>query len=190
MLKIKSLLIVTVTLLLSGCSVKEETIMGFMSLDGQGISEHPFDTDADITVGWKDGTPEFVALPIYVSGDVSDTHISDATYEVYSTTETNPYCHVIEEGYQEGIEDLFTEIYGKLNGEIEMSYIDGDILNKALSDIHGDSEYGTLQDTLTDMLMLVKNINEQGVTEEFNTEAVTLYNNFYQWLYSWTADKF
>lgn len=197
---IKRLLCIFGVLLLTGCSpakpvdnVVQNVELGFLTLDGNGIAEHPFSDDAKYTVEWTE-KPSWTALPIMVSGELEGTVLSDATASSYSytmgtTDEADAYYTVITAGYQERFEDLWTDIYDIMNGVEEYTSVDSTVLSDALSTIHGDEKYGYLQDILTEALVVVKDMEESGPSDELNIKAGEVYNQFYGWLYSFSTDS-
>lgn len=170
------------------------SVVGFLTLDGTGISDHPFDEESAVTCEWHDNEiPEFTALPLYVYGILEDNVLYDARpsvyqYELGTNDEADAYYTVIAEGWQEGIEDLFVDIYTYLN-EDDTVVVDGTILSTVLSSIHGDEKYGYLQDILTEALAICKSISDGEKSEELNQKAAEVYNDFYGWLYDFNVDK-
>lgn len=196
----KRLLCILGVLLLTGCSpakpvdnIVQNVELGFLTLDGNGIATHPFTTEATYVVEWKE-KPSWTALPIMVSGKLEGTILSDATASSYSytmgtTDEADAYYTVITEGYQERFEDLWAEIYDIMNEGKDYAALDSTVLSDALNTIHGDAKYGYLQDILTEALMVVKGLEENGPTAELNIKAGEVYNQFYGWLYSFSTDS-
>lgn len=196
---LKRIVCLICVLMLTGCSSKSvappsiDVRLGFLILDGNGIASKPFSDVADYAVEWQT-KPTWTALPIWVSGNLDGKVLRNATassysYKVGTSDAADAYYHVITEGYQEGFEDLWTEVYNKLNNIQDVTPIDSTILSDILKDIHGDTKYGTLQDTVTDALVLVKNVNDNGPSKEYNAEAEKLYNQFYAWLHNFSTDS-
>lgn len=191
--------------LLIGCTTEQQaatpsdaTVMsaflGFLTVDGYGIAEHPFSREPEHEVEWLEGEmPLWTALPIWVSGTVEeDGTITNAAPSSYSyTVGTNDtadaYYNIIVSGSQEKFEDLWTEVYNKLNGVEEFSAIDSTPLQEILDYVYGDEKYGYLQDILTEGLVLIKDINENGPSAEYDESANKIYNNFYAWLYAFST---
>lgn len=170
-----------------------EGVFGFLTVDGNGLSAHPFETEADYTIEWADNRPAFTALPVWVTGDFEDTIIRNATalgyqYELGTSDAADAYYTVIAEGWQGGFEDLFVDIYNYLNMDVDVE-IDGTVLNTILTNIHGDTKYGYLQDIVTEALVLVKDIQENGRQDNYNIRAKEVYNDFYSWLHEISIDE-
>lgn len=170
-----------------------EGVFGFLTVDGEGLSAHPFETEADYMIEWAESKPAFTALPVWVTGDFEDTIIRNATalgyqYELGTSDKADAYYTVIAEGWQEGFEDLFVDIYDYLNSDIEIA-IDGTILDTILTSIHGDTKYGYLQDIVTEALVLVRDIQDNGRHESYNERAKEIYNDFYSWLHEISIDE-
>lgn len=187
------LMIVTLT----ACANTEpkDAQLGFLTLDGKGLSSHPFSDKADIVIEWGEtGRPDWTALPIWVTGILEDgvLHNSVASsyrYTMGTTDAADAYYTIITDGYQEEFEDLWTDVYNKLNGVVPFSEIDATVPADIIALVYGDDSYGTLRDTMTDALALIRNINADGPTKEYNEEAGRVYNEFYRWLYNFSADS-
>lgn len=202
---IKRLIPLVLSIMLVGCSSSNvveseatpsdanfEKVM-FLTTDGGGVSSHPFDYGGEYTVTWSE-KPGWTALPVVVHGKVDGTNITDAVASPYSYTRgttdaADAYYNVIEYGYQEKFEDLFVEIYDKLNGEMEDSNIDATALQQFLEFIGNDTKYGKLRDYLTDALVVVKEHNEGKYDKaDLNDRASTAYNGVYHWFFSFNVD--
>lgn len=187
-------LIHTLTACNSGTQPKDAQL-GFLTLDGNGISNHPFSDTATVAVEWgKGGRPNWTALPIWVTGILRDGVLHDAIATSYSYTmgtneKADAYYTIITKGYQERFEDLWSEVYDKLNGVVEFSAIDATVTADIIRLVRGDDSYGQLRDIMTDALALIKSVNEDGPTEEYNEEAERIYNEFYRWLYNFSVDS-
>lgn len=189
---ISLLLVLVLTSTLISCKKSGEEdertgIKGFLSLDMSGVSVHPFQPTCDIAVEWGEEQPIFVALPIVVIGaQHGDTFVAETwglyDYEKGTSDSYDAYYDIIELGYQERFEELWTEVYDKLNGVEEFSEINAGVLSDILQHIYQDEKYGNLRDIVTDCLVLVNDINTNGPSDEYNQKAGTLYNNFYTWL--------
>lgn len=186
-----------IIVILSACANTEpkDVQLGFLTLDGNGLSSHPFSDEADIVVEWgKTGRPDWTALPIWVTGVLKDDVLHDSVASSYSytmgTTEAaDAYYTIITDGYQEEFEDLWTDVYNKLNGVVPFSEIDATVPADIITLVYGDDSYGTLRDIMTDALALIRNINADGPTAEYNEEAGRVYNEFYRWLYNFSVDS-
>ncbi len=186
-------------LILGACSSNSQETkdvqLGFLTLDGNGIANHPFSDIAQLAVEWEENAkPEWTALPIWVTGTLDDKVLRNATASSYSYTigtseEADAYYTIIADGYQEQFEDLWTEVYNKLNGVVEFSVIDASVPADIISLVYGDESYGTLRDTMTDALALIREVNEDGPSETYNEEAGRIYNEFYRWLYNFSVDS-
>lgn len=186
-------------LILGACSSNSQETkdvqLGFLTLDGNGIANHPFSDIAQLAVEWEENAkPEWTALPIRVTGTLDDKVLRNATASSYSYTmgtseEADAYYTIIADGYQEQFEDLWTEVYNKLNGVVEFSVIDASVPADIISLVYGDESYGTLRDTMTDALALIREVNEDGPSETYNEEAGRIYNEFYRWLYNFSVDS-
>ena len=106
-----------------------------------------------------------------------------------TSEEADAYYTIIADGYQEQFEDLWTEVYNKLNGVVEFSVIDASVPADIISLVYGDESYGTLRDAMTDALALIREVNEDGPSETYNEEAGRIYNEFYRWLYNFSVDS-
>lgn len=169
-----------------------QAYLGFLTTDGSGVASHPFQIEHDYDVEWEI-KPSWTALPVYVSGDVEDNIIHNAKayeykYEEGTEATADAYYTIIEDGYQEKFEDLFCEIYDKLNGIQEFSEIDGTALQDFIHLVGNNEVYGTLRDHLTDALVVVKDYNESGPSEELNDLAFSAYNGVYSWLFSFSTE--
>ena len=71
---------------------------------------------------------------------------------------------------------------------MEFEEINAEPLAEIIDYIHGDEKYGTLIDTVTDGLMVIKDINKNGPSEGYDYRAYTVYQDFYAWLSSFTTD--
>lgn len=189
---------------LIGCKKEEKpkpedmykfTTTVFMTTNGSGVSHHAFDYAGDYTVEWAGDTPEWTALPIVVTGDLENKVISNATYKPYAykigtDSEVDAYYKVINGGYQEKFEDVFVEIYDKLNDEAEEGPIDATPIEEFLKLVGNDDVYGDLRDNFTDALVIVKEYNEGNYDKEnLNARAQAAYNKVYAWLFSMNTDK-
>lgn len=169
-------------------------VLGFLTVDGEGIASHPFSREPEYIVEWApEQEPEWTALPIWVSGKLEDAKIYEAVpsgykYTIGTNDAADAYYNVIVSGIQQNFETLWTEVYAKLNGEVEFEEINAEPLAEIIDYIHGDEKYGTLIDTVTDGLMVIKDINENGPSEEYDYRAYTVYQDFYAWLSSFTTD--
>lgn len=179
----------------SGVTQPKDAQLGFLTLDGNGISNHPFSDTATVVVEWdKGGRPDWTALPIWVTGILRDGVLHDAIATSYSYTmgtneKADAYYTIITKGYQESFEDLWSEVYDKLNGVVEFSAIDATAIADIIRLVRGDDSYGQLRDIMTDALALIKSVNEDGPTKEYNVEAERIYNEFYRWLYNFSVDS-
>lgn len=167
--------------------------LGFLTTDGTGVADRPFQYDHVYDVEW-DVRPYWTALPVYVVGEVEGGIITGAKAYEYKHTEgenstVDAYYAIIEGGYQEDFETIFCEIYDKLNGAVEDSPIDGTPIQEFLSFVYDKEEYGTLRDILTDALVIVKEYNDGGDKEELNSRAYKVYNDMYSWLFSFSRDE-
>ena len=196
-----------ISLLLCGClclmlgacnrDVQEtkDVQLGFLTLDGNGVAYHPFSDVAQLAVEWQENAkPAWTALPIWVTGTLDDKVLRNATASSYSYTmgtseEADAYYTIITDGYQEQFEDLWTEVYDKLNGVVEFSAIDASVPADIINIVYGNESYGTLRDTMTDALALIREVNEDGPSETYNEEAGRIYNEFYRWLYNFSVDS-
>ena len=189
---------------LAGCNKQDSTSSDdmykftttvFMTTDGNGVSHHAFDYAGDYTVEWANETPEWTALPIVVTGDLSNKVISNATYKPYkykmgTDAYTDAYYKIINGGYQEKFEDTFVKIYDQLNGGEEESPIDATPIEEFLKFIGNDDIYGDLRDNLTDTLVIIKEHNEGNYDKEnLNARAQEAYNKVYAWLFGMNTDK-
>lgn len=205
---IKKLVPLVLAVMLVGCSSSDssesseavatpseasfEQVM-FLTTDGGGVSSHPFDYGGEYTVEWSE-QPSWTALPVVVHGEIDGTTITDATATPYqytrgTTDAADAYYNVIEYGYQEKFEDLFVEIYDKLNDEMEDSNIDATPLQQFLEFIGSDTKYGNLRDYLTDALVVVKEHNDGNYDKtDLNERASIAYNGVYHWFFSFSVD--
>ena len=95
------------------------------------------------------------------------------------------YFSIIEGGYQEAFEDTFAEVYDKLNGEAEDSYIDPTSVQAFLQLVGNDEKYGNLRDYLTDALVVIKEHNEGDYdATDLNNRASVAYNGIYSWFFN------
>lgn len=165
----------------------------FLTTDGGGLSTHPFDYGGEYTVEWKE-QPSWTALPVVIHGDINGTEVSNATATPYeytrgTTDAADAYYNVIEYGYQEKFEDLFVEIYDKLNDVMEDSAIDATPLQEFLEFIGSDTKYGDLRDNFTDALVVVKEHNDGNYDKaDLNERASNAYNGVYHWFFSFGVD--
>lgn len=179
----------------SNSTQPKDAQLGFLTLDGNGISNHPFSDTAIVVVEWgNNGRPDWTALPIWVTGVLQDGVLHDAIATSYSYTmgtneKADAYYTIITKGYQERFEDLWSEVYDKLNGVVEFSAIDATVTADIIKLVRGDDSYGQLRDIMTDALALIRSVNEDGPTEEYNEEARRIYNEFYRWLYNFSVDS-
>lgn len=189
-------------LLLVGCAQSNNTVatpsdaltpvLGFLTVDGQGLASRPFSREPEYVIEWKE-EPQWTALPIWVSGELEEAKLIDAvpssySYTIGTTEAADAYYNVIISGIQQNFEVLWTEVYDKLNNQREFSEINAEPLMEIIDYIHGDTKYGTLIDTVTDGLMLIKEINENGPSTEYDQRAYVIYQEFYAWLSSFTVD--
>ena len=194
---LRTVMCVLVIITLTACAEAQpkEAQLGFLTLDGNGLANHPFSQEANIAVEWSKGErPSWTALPIWVTGTLTDGSLHSAVASSYSytmgtTSEADAYYTIITGGYQEQFEDLWTEVYNKLNGVVPFSQIDATLPADIITLVYGDDSYGTLRDTMTDALALIRNVNEDGPTTEYNEEAGRIYNEFYRWLYNFSVDS-
>lgn len=171
---------------------------GFFTLDGKGIASRPFMTESELNVIYLNGEPTtFTALPIMLSGYMSDDstvlNVEDwglYPYEMGTTGAADAYYTCIQSGWQEGFEDLWSEVYDVLNNDdgVEHGAIDASLLQEILSEVYGKEEYGDLRDIVTDCLVLIKDINTNGPSEEYNQQALNYYNRFYSWLCNFSVE--
>lgn len=198
-----SIIACAVISLLTGCAQSTNVatpsdaltpVLGFLTVDGEGIASHPFSREPEYIVEWApEQEPEWTALPIWVSGKLEDAKIYEAVpsgykYTIGTNDAADAYYNVIVSGIQQNFETLWTEVYAKLNGEVEFEEINAEPLAEIIDYIHGDEKYGTLIDTVTDGLMVIKDINKNGPSEEYDYRAYTVYQDFYAWLSSFTTD--
>lgn len=201
--KTLSIIACAVISLLTGCAQSTNVatpsdaltpVLGFLTVDGEGIASHPFSREPEYIVEWApEQEPEWTALPIWVSGKLEDAKIYEAVpsgykYTIGTNDAADAYYNVIVSGIQQNFETLWTEVYAKLNGEVAFEEINAEPLAEIIDYIHGDEKYGTLIDTVTDGLMVIKDINENGPSEEYDYRAYTVYQDFYAWLSSFTTD--
>lgn len=189
-------------LLLVGCTQNSSNVatpsgaltpvLGFLTVDGQGLASHPFSREPEYIIEWKE-EPQWTALPIWVSGELEEAKLVDAvpssySYTIGTTEAADAYYNIIVSGIQQNFEVLWTEVYDKLNNQREFSEINAEPLMEIIDYIHGDTKYGTLIDTVTDGLVLIKEINENGPSPEYDQRAYVIYQEFYAWLSSFTVD--
>ena len=172
-------------------AMNTQAYLGFLTTDGNGVASHPFQIEHDYDVVWE-VEPMWTALPVYVSGDIDGNVISNAKaytyeYDIGTNEIADAYYLVIEEGYQERFENLFCEIYDKLNGIQKFSEIDGTPIQGFLRLVGNDERYGNLRDHLTDALVVVKEYNDNGPSDELNDLALEAYNGVYRWLFSFST---
>lgn len=192
------LVLVCLLFMLTGCSKETSCVKGFMTIDGQGISDYPFSVEVDTALTLPDDyNLVWTALPIEVYGTVQNDNSIRVDkiigYDLLSvqSDEVTAYTDIIQYGYQERFEDLWCDVYDRLNGMSHATEeLDIAVLQDILQHIYGEEKYGDLRDTITDCLMVVKHVNDGEITDELNTEAGVLYNKFYAWLRQFSIDKF
>lgn len=170
--------------------------VGFLTLDGKGIASRPFMTEYEIEISWGEVVPEsFSALPIILygtaSGDGTFLAVNDwgvFPYEMGTTGAADAYMTCIQNGWQEGFEDLWSEVYDVLNEDGEHEQLNPVILQEILEGVYQKEEFGDLRDIVTDCLVLVNDINLNGPTDDYNLQAQDLYNQFYSWLTNFSVD--
>lgn len=160
-----------------------DTVSGFLTVDGSGLSSSPFMLEPEVTVNFKEDV-SWTALPVQVNGFRFKDTVYAFRYRKLNIKDSSidPYIHFISKGYQENFEDIWTEVYDKVNGVIEFSSIDATEINNILSDIHGDETFGNLQDVMTEALVLVKDLNEKGIEEDTNARAQSIYDGYMAWM--------
>lgn len=195
LLKIGICVMLALTLMSCNKEQPRDVQLGFLTLDGNGIANHPFSDIPALTVEWKEEKrPDWTALPVWVTGNLDGDIIRDAVASSYSYTmgtneKADAYYTIITKGYQEKFEDLWSEVYDKLNGIVEFSTIDATVPADIIRLVYGNNNYGTLRDTMTDALALIRNVNNDGPRDEYNKEAERIYNEFYRWLYNFSVDS-
>lgn len=195
LLKIGICVMLALTLMSCNKEQPRDVKLGFLTLDGNGIANHPFSDAPVLAVEWKEEKrPDWTALPVWVTGNLDGDIIRDAVASSYSYTmgtneKADAYYTIITKGYQEKFEDLWSEVYDKLNGIVEFSTIDATVPADIIRLVYGNNNYGTLRDTMTDALALIRNVNNDGPRDEYNKEAERIYNEFYRWLYNFSVDS-
>ncbi len=195
LLKIGICVMLVLTLMSCNKEQPKDVQLGFLTLDGNGIANHPFSDTPVLAVEWREEKrPDWTALPVWVTGNLDGDTIRDAVASSYSYTmganeKADAYYTIITKGYQEKFEDLWSEVYDKLNGIVEFSTIDATVPADIIRLVYGNNNYGTLRDTMTDALALIRDVNNDGPRDEYNKEAERIYNEFYRWLYNFSVDS-
>lgn len=175
----------------------ESLAIGFFTLDGEGIASRPFMSESELNVVYLTSEPTtFTALPLIFKGYVGEDntlyveHWGLYPYEMGTTGAADAYYTCIQNGWQEGFEDLWSEVYDVLNDETGAEYeaIDASLLQEILQSVYGNDEYGDLRDIVTDCVVLIKDINTNGPSEEYNQQALNYYNRFYSWLCNFSVE--
>lgn len=174
----------------------DDIAVGFLTMDGVGIASRPFMLEPEIKVTWvRDAPEEFIALPLIMYGKAEEEgkqltvyYYELFPYEYGTTGAADAYFTCIEKGWQEGFEDLWTEVYNQLNDVEERKEINPVICQEILNYVYGKEEFGDLRDIVTDCLVLINDINLNGPSEEYNAYAQDYYNRFYSWLCNFSVD--
>ena len=94
--KTLSIIACAVISLLTGCAQSKNAatpsdaltpVLGFLTVDGEGIASHPFSREPEYIVEWApEQEPEWTALPIWVSGKLEDAKTVSYTHLTLPTT--------------------------------------------------------------------------------------------------------
>lgn len=188
------LLLIALLTCASRLRTSHDSYVGFLTIDGRGLADNPFSTDAKYSIDWKDEGDRWTAMPVRITGKLEDNTIQDAVQSELKYKNLNSkaelYRALIEGGHQEKFEDLWCEVYDILNRTTVHKTIDGTVVTDILRIAYSSPDDNSLRDIMTDAVALVKDVNENGPTTEYNTEAGLIYNAFYSWMHSISLEDF